>query len=112
MVLAAVGVAGARWSGGRVARGLGDVVADGLVVGVGSPDAVALGVGEAEADAVGTASDASWLVVGLAVGSANALVAGCADERGGDEQGPGTAQQGAPGGGGGGHRCLPERFET
>ena len=58
--------------------GLG-VVADGLVVGVGSLGRRGAGVGEAdadaEADAVGLAS-AVGLTVGLAVGSANALVAG------------------------------------
>src|SRR6478735_4606300 len=64
---------------GAGSLGLGDVVADGLVVGVGSPVAVAvavaLGLGDAEEDAVGLAS-ALGLTAGLAVGSANALVAG------------------------------------
>jgi hypothetical protein len=69
-----VGVAEALGEGAG-SLGLGDVVADGLVVGVGSPDAVAVGLGDAEADAVGPAS-AVGLVVGLGVGSANALVAG------------------------------------
>ncbi len=56
---------------GAGSLGLGDVVADGLVVGVGSPVAVALGLGDADEDAVGLAA-----AVGLTVGSANALVAG------------------------------------
>jgi len=62
---------------GAGSLGLGDVVADGLLVGVGSPVAVAvaLGLGDAEEDAVGLAS-ALGLTAGLAVGSANALVAG------------------------------------
>jgi hypothetical protein len=59
---------------GAGSLGLGDVVADGLVVGAGSPVAVALGLGDAEEDAVGLASELG-LTVGPAVGSANALVA-------------------------------------
>ena len=76
---AARGVVGLGEGAGSL--GLGEVVLDGLsvgvVVGVGSAGVVLVGPGPpvVVADAVGPAS-AVGLVVGLAVGSANALVAG------------------------------------